>query len=181
MKWTRRSLYFDESAARESVLNDQASKETAPNETTLNDSKTCSHWIGEAFYTEVTLEGVYLEVLKNEGGYNETGGQSLVKCCGSSSDSLFVLQLKTICLGSILTTTRMTVHFSVSSVSLRDTRTHDLLPQFSFPIEIGDAVTPALSGTCSTSEELRAAPIDVALVFIAVSCFLPLSLRRFCL
>ena len=153
---------LDESAARESVLNESASKETAPNETTLNDSKTCSHWIGEAFYTEVTLEGVYLEVLKNEGGYNETGGQSLVKCCGSSSDSLFVLQLKTICLGSILTTTRMTVHFSVSSVSLRDTRTHDLLPQFSFPIEIGDAVTPALSGTCSTSEELRAAPIDVS-------------------
>ena len=149
-------------AACDGALNEGALTESTPNETTPNDSKT-SHWIGEAFYTEMTLDGVYLEVLKNEGGYNDAGGQSLVKCCGSSGDSLFVLQLKTICLNSILTTTHMTVGFSVSSVSLRDTRAHDLLPQFSSPIEIGDGVTPALNGTFSTSVELREAPINVAI------------------
>ena len=156
----------DESALNENAINESTSQENAlsePIETSSNDSQACSHWIGEAFYTEMTLDGVYLEVLKNEGGYNETGGQSLAKCCGSSLDSLFVLQLKTISLDSILTTTRMTIGFSVSSISLRDTRAHDLLPQFSSPVAIGDGVTPALNGICSTSEELREAPIDVCI------------------
>ena len=98
-----------------------------------------SFWIGDAFYTDIVLEGVLIELLNQDGGYtNDSSGQSLVESCGSNPHSFFILRLDALSLNASLTTLQAALNVSLASIRLKDTRSEStVLPFFREPLQFG--------------------------------------------
>ena len=113
-----------------------------------------SFWIGDAFYTDIVLEGVLIELLNQDGGYtNDSSGQSLVESCGSNPHSFFILRLDALSLNASLTTLQAALNVSLASIRLKDTRSEStVLPFFREPLQFGDDQNPTLTVMCQTSE-----------------------------
>lgn len=157
-----------------------------PVEAHIDTTSERSFWIGNAFYVDITLDGVLIELLKNEGGYiSDTAGKSLAETCGSNQDSVFVLRLDALSLNANLTALQASLNVSLASIRLQDTRNDSsVLPLFHVPLLFGDEQNPALTVMCQTTERSSKPVIDVMIslrslrifpapLFLEILSFLP--------